>query len=346
MTISIKHYFDQAIYVKEQDKLFDGGKKYCGHISMVPEIGSYQVLPWNQGEYIYHDEEGYWLMSNVCAHRQALILKGNGVAHSIVCNLHGWTYAKDGTLLGAPKFQKEPHICGRGLSRKKLYEVGGLLFTGELPADAFEGFGLSMDKFTFHSREVVKYNFNWKTFLEVYGEDYHVDPFHPGLSNFIDTSTLAWKMEDEYHVCTVGLQMGNGSEIYKRLAKEVEQFFPEGPEMPYGAVWHFLYPNLMVEFYPGSMVVAYVHPTGPETCEVHTEYFYFEEIAAFEPNFVEAQKAAYNETTVEDDEICSRMHEGRKTLYLANKNMEGPYHPHLEAGMMDFHRFYKERMNE
>ena len=33
--------------------------------------------------------------------------------------------------------------------------------------------------------EVHQCNYNWKTFIEVYLEDYHVGPFHPGLGRFV-----------------------------------------------------------------------------------------------------------------------------------------------------------------
>jgi len=41
------------------------------------------------------------------------------------------------------------------------------------------------------------------------------------------------------------------------------------------------------------------------------EFYYPEEIAAFERDYVEAQKAAYMETCIEDDEIGERMDAGR-----------------------------------
>jgi hypothetical protein len=54
------------------------------------------------------------------------------------------------------------------------------------------------------------------------------------------------------------------------------------------------------------------------------EFFYPEEIAAFEREFVEAQQAAYMETCVEDDEIAERMDAGRKALMQRGDNEVGP----------------------
>ena len=41
-------------------------------------------------------------------------------------------------------------------------------------------------------------NYNWKTFIEVYLEDYHVAPFHPGLGNFVTCDDLTWQFGDWY----------------------------------------------------------------------------------------------------------------------------------------------------
>jgi len=71
------------------------------------------------------------------------------------------------------------------------------------------------------------------------------------------------------------------------------------------------------------------------------EFFYPEEIAAFEPDFVKAQKAAYMETCIEDDEIAERMDAGRKALYERGDNEVGPYQSPMEDGMQHFHEWYR-----
>jgi choline monooxygenase len=60
----------------------------------------------------------------------------------------------------------------------------------------------------------------------------------------------------------------------------------------------------MVEWYPNVLVVSTLHPRGPQKTLNVVEFFYPEEITAFEREFVEAQQAAYMETCVEDDEIA------------------------------------------
>ena len=74
------------------------------------------------------------------------------------------------------------------------------------------------------------------------------------------------------------------------------------------------------------------------------EFYYPEEIALFEREFVEAEQAAYMETAVEDDEIAIRMDEGRKLLYAQGRSEVGPYQSPMEDGMQHFHEFYRREM--
>jgi choline monooxygenase len=74
------------------------------------------------------------------------------------------------------------------------------------------------------------------------------------------------------------------------------------------------------------------------------EFFYPEEIAAFERELVEAQQAAYMETCVEDDEIAVRMDAGRKALFDRGDDEAGPYQSPMEDGMQHFHEWYRREM--
>jgi len=76
---------------------------------MVPDIGDYHTLAWtDHARMLVHNDAGIDLLSNVCRHRQAIMLEGRGNAQNIVCPLHRWTYDLKGELLGAPHFAESP----------------------------------------------------------------------------------------------------------------------------------------------------------------------------------------------------------------------------------------------
>jgi len=194
--------------------------------------------------------------------------------------------------------------------------------------------------------ELHRCNYNWKTFIEVYLEDYHVVPFHPGLGRFVTCDDLRWSFKPEYSVQTVGvqnLQQGGGSPVYKHW-QEVLLRYRNGQLPERGAVWLTYYPHLMVEWYPHVLTVSTVHPISPGQTLNRVEFYYPEEIAAFEPEFVAAQRAAYMETCLEDDEIGERMDAGRKALLARGTSEVGPYQSPMEDGMQHFHEWYRSRM--
>jgi phenylpropionate dioxygenase-like ring-hydroxylating dioxygenase large terminal subunit len=76
---------------------------------------------------------GLWQMSNVCRHRQAIMLQGSGHLNGpIVCPIHRWTYDTGGQLIGAPHFPQNPCL---NLNKAKLENWNGLLFKGPRSAN-------------------------------------------------------------------------------------------------------------------------------------------------------------------------------------------------------------------
>jgi choline monooxygenase len=356
--LSVSSYFDEALYQREIDHLFKPGPRYVGHTLSVPEVGDFHALAHeNEGRALVHTPQGIQLISNVCRHRQAVMLKGRGnlndparaMGGNVVCPLHRWTYSGEGQLLGAPHFQHDPCL---NLQNYPLQEWNGLLFEAQgrdVLAD-LAGMGprgqLDFSGYTLDHIEMHECNYNWKTFIEVYLEDYHVGPFHPGLGNFVTCDDLQWELKDEYSVQTVGVanRLGKaGSPVYERWHQALLQY-SNGVPPQHGAIWLTYYPNIMVEWYPHVLTVSTLHPMGPRKTMNVVEFFYPEEIVAFEREFVQAQRAAYMETCVEDDEIAERMDQGRLALMQRGDNQVGPYQSPMEDGMQHFHEWYKRRM--
>ena len=104
-------YFDPAIFEREKKLAFEAGPNYVGHELMVPQAGDYHTLKWADDAWmLVRNESGVELLSNVCRHRQAIMLGGRGNARNIVCPVHRWTYDLKGELLGAPHFGESPCV--------------------------------------------------------------------------------------------------------------------------------------------------------------------------------------------------------------------------------------------
>src|SRR4051812_40993870 len=136
--LPVSSYFEEALFRLEKESIFQRGPRYVGHLLSVPETGDYYALPQEgEGRALLRTPRGVELISNVCRHRQAVILQGRGSLSAsrgsggnIVCPLHRWTYsggsgAPAGQLLGAPHFAEDPCL---NLNNYKLQEWNGLLF--------------------------------------------------------------------------------------------------------------------------------------------------------------------------------------------------------------------------
>jgi len=349
--LPVNVYFDQALLQQELKQLFQSGPAYAGHELQVPNAGDFSTLAWeNEGRMLVRGQQGIELLSNVCRHRQAKMFDGRGNSKTIVCPLHRWTYDLKGELIGAPHFDDTPCL---NLSRTPLQSWNGLLFeqNGFDVAQALKSLSVTADLdfsgYMLDHIEVHECNYNWKTFIEVYLEDYHVEPFHPGLGNFVTCSDLRWEFGEHYSVQTVGVNHGlarSGSPKYRKWQEQVMKF-RNGVPPPYGAIWLTLYPNIMVEWYPHVLVVSTVWPNGPEKTTNVVEFYYPEEIVLFEREFIEAERAAYMETCIEDDEIAERMDAGRRILLARGTSEVGPYQSPMEDGMQHFHEWYRKRIS-
>lgn len=350
--LPVDWYFDEKRFELEKKLIFDAGPGYVGHGLMVPELHNYRTMEWqNHGRMLVRQPDAVYDMSNVCRHRQATMLDGVGTARNIVCPIHRWTYDAEGLLMGAPHFPENPCLH---LNKQKLEDWHGLQFKGPRSANAdlagmdvaseFDFTGYKLDKVELH-----ECNYNWKTFIEVYLEDYHVEPFHLGLGGFVTCNDLSWQFGKWYSVQRVGVTslLKAGSATYDRWQKAVREYYASKGETPrQGAVWLTYYPNVMVEWYPHVLVVSTLIPQAVDKTLNVVEFYYPEEIADFEREFIEAEQAAYMETAIEDDVIGERMDRGRYALMKDGRNEVGPYQSPMEDGMQHFHEFYRRVMGD
>jgi phenylpropionate dioxygenase-like ring-hydroxylating dioxygenase large terminal subunit len=364
--LPVSAYFDDARFKREQERIFKQSSLYVGHQKRVPEVGDWHtLLAENGARALIRNPQGVELISNVCRHRQALMLGGvsrhvggntntsgnlRNSGGNIVCPLHRWTYDSRGKLLGAPQFPVTPCL---NLQRFTLRECHSLLFEGprDPAVDLSPVFARPEFKFgdyVLDHVEIHPCNYNWKTFIEVYLEDYHVGPFHPGLGRFVTCDDLSWEFGQWYSLQKVGVHQAlgePGSPIYKQWHDRLLAY-GAGNAPDFGAVWVTYFPSLMIEVYPHTLVLSAIYPQSPQRTLNIVEFYYPEEIVAFEREFVQAQSAAYMETTTEDDEIAERMDAGRKALMQRGVNEAGPYQSPMEDGMQHFHEWYRRMMDE
>ena len=354
-------YSDEAVFALEQERIFKRCPLYVGHEAMVPNPGDWRALPQEEGgRVLLRNAVGeVQLVSNVCRHRQARILghaaagseaRGNlgTTGRNIVCPLHAWTYNDRGELIGAPHI--EPTPC-RHLARFGLRNCCGLLFEGPVDptpelAPLFARPEFDFSGYVLGHVEVHPCHCNWKTFMEIYNDDYHIGPFHPGLGRFITCDDLAWEFGDHLSLQRVSARAGlpdAGSPAYEEWRRRLLDH--NGGETPaFGAIWVSCYPTLMIEVFAQALVISTLYPKGPRLTVNTIEFYYPEDVVAFEPELALAHRTAYLETALEDDEIAERIDAGRRALAERGETDHGPYQSPMEDGMRHFHAWYRRMM--
>lgn len=362
--LPIHVYNDPDIYAKEQELIFRHSSCYIGHEQMVPNLGDWYALPHDDhARVLIRSENGVELISNVCRHRQALMLgdfssspdkpliqRGNlrSTGNKIMCPLHAWTYDLHGQFVAAPKFPDKP--C-RHLQQFPLRNVAGLLFEGVRDPQQdigvlFQRPEMDFSDYVLDHVEPHHCHCNWKTFIEIYADDYHIASFHPGLRRYVNSNGLSWKYGDWYSLQQIGIAKNlerAGTDIYQTWHQELLEYNKD-TDLDFGAIWAAYYPSHMIEVFPQALVLSTVYPKGiHETLNV-VEFYYPRELVENKRGLVEAHRSAYMETALEDDEIAERTDAGRRALFQRGIDDRGPYQIPLEEGMQHFHHWYRRLM--
>jgi choline monooxygenase len=273
------------------------------------------------------------------------LVSGTGRAKNIVCPLHNWAYDLDGCQIAAPHFAENPCL---DLSKQELTDWNGLLFSG--PRDIRWELAPLAGWSELTGRDVVlervdeeEYDLNWKAFLEVYLEDYHVGVIHPGFRAFVDPAELRGTLQsaagERFHCERVSVrwplpQAGSPRFAeYQKILLDVSG----GRRPEFAAVWLCLFPGQLVEWYPYSFVVTTYQPISPTRTRLRSEYFFERKIAESRRDYVEAGLAVLDEVTAEDHEAAEQLQHGRQMLFDRGVDCAGPYQPTMEQGLRRFH---------
>lgn len=194
---------------------------------------------------------------NSCRHRGARLLEtGNGRCKTFSCPFHRWTYQLNGALLQAPEFAKGGPLnkADYGLLELPIAEQDGFVFIGlsnDLPplAEWLGDFSerhapWAFSKMRSYKRHLFEVNCNWKAFLDVFNEYYHLPFVHP---DSLDSMYLPPEPADAVtgqYVSQFGVTDGNPS-----LLEDTQQFaLPAIPDIhgkaATGTRYSWLFPNM------------------------------------------------------------------------------------------------------
>lgn len=288
---------------------------------------------------LQHVNNNISLISNSCLHRGAIMVKEKQkYTGSLVCPLHHWAYDVDGKLLAEPV--ETSFNC---LKTYDVAEWNGLLFKDkapniDLPAHLKDYFDMS--HYVHTKTETMVVNSSWEVFMEVYLDLYHVKPYHPGLGHFVDMNNYKWHFGDDWSLQEVMLTPDLHINPNPHFLEMQQRIYKDYPDTVHGALWLTIYPNIMVEWYPNTLVISSIWPGKTRNTSFNViEYHHLDSVFGFDPEFMFTQFKAYDSTALEDAEICERIQQGRTKLAT-----NYPYHPELEKGIGKFYEWYSKKI--
>ena len=327
-------YLDPSFLEAEKDGVFGQHWLYLGAAAELEKPGdfvTYQLV--DQPIVVTKADDGELrAFYNVCRHHAACVAEGKGNTELLTCPYHGWAYRLDGSLRRAPRLGQLSNFDVKefGLVPIKLEVWGGLMFVhlGE-PKESVSQYYQGLEKFLstddlaslrYVGRKVYELECNWKVFSDNYLDGgYHVEFLHPALASQLDLDKYETLVEEHFSI----QRCGSEGEV-ERLGS--------------GAVYAYLFPNLMLNRYGEILDINVVLPLGPDRCLVIFDFFFSERC---EQEFVDSSLASSHQVQLEDVGICESVQRG-----LRSKGYDkGRYAPRIELGELHFAQLIHEAVS-
>lgn len=273
-------------------------------------------------------------MSNVCTHRGALVVEGEGHLKSLKCRYHGRRFDLDGRCTFMPEFDDVAGFPAETdhLPAVPVAEWGPLAFAALDPAMPFEDWigpvrertaGMPLERAVYDPSSSGEYviEANWALYCDNFLEEFHIPYVHGGsLTGTLDYDAYRTELFDWGN-----LQVG--------AAKEGQPLLELAPGSPdhgqrVAGYYFWLFPATMLNFYPWGLSLNVVRPLGPARTRVSfRSYVWDADARAAGPG------ANLHRVEMEDEEVVESVQKGvRSRLYD-----RGRYSPRREVGTHHFH---------
>jgi choline monooxygenase len=337
-TIPASWYVDPRVLDLERRTVFARSWQMVGRTEQVRDSGQYVTAELNGTPILVVRGTDRILRGfyNVCRHHAAAVMtQPEGRAEHLRCPYHGWTYSLDGKLKGTPDFGG---VCNfdrenNGLAPVATAEWENWVFVKLTDgAPALENFlgtslvagirDLELERLHWMERRRYVLDCNWKVFVDNYLDGgYHVPHLHKGLDSVLDYSTYTIESGERFCLQSSPI-VTDGAEPETGAVRKGER-----------ALYYWIYPNLMINWYTGVMDTNMVLPLGVDRTEVIFD-FYFVDVSpqARERNLASIEVG--RQIQDEDVAICKSVQRGLTSgAYVA-----GRLSVRREAGEHLFHK--------
>ena len=339
-TLASEFYTDERYFHESKEKIFARSWQFIGRADEIENLKPFTILKdfLDEPVLITRNGEQFNCLSNVCTHRGKILVEQSCEAKLIRCGYHGRRFSLNGKFLSMPEFKTvENFPTGRDDLPKIPFAVWeNFLFVALNPFAPFEEFiseiqerldWLNFKNLKFSEKLSRDYfvNAHWALYCENYLEGFHIPFVHQALNEAIDFGS--------YRTETFRF-----SSLQTGIAKTGEDIFdlPERNEK-IAAFYFFVFPNLMLNFYPWGLSVNIVKPINPQKTKI--SYLTF---ISDESKLNRGAGADLVSVELEDQRVVESVQKGIRSRFY-NK---GRYSPSREQGTHHFHRLIAEFMAE
>lgn len=332
-TLPSNFYHDEEIY----RQLITKFHTEWSFIGMESTISNGTVLPVLIGDIpmLMTKENGIIrCVSNVCTHRGMILCDEQQQTSTITCPYHGRTFSLCGKMKQMPKFDQVDNFPSESdnLPHANVVNWHGLIFASLDHEASFEDyFSAIEDRMSFVDFEKLdrqekmarehEISANWMLYVDNYLEGFHIPYVHKGLNSVIDYKNY----ETEIFAGAV-LQVGyaiNGEECF-----DIPQWHQDSGKSIAAYYW-WIFPNLMLNFYPWGLSINVVIPQGVNSTKV-----IYHGLVSDSKKFGKGAGGDLDTVEYEDQWIVESCQKGMRSV-LYNR---GRYSPTMERGVHHFHR--------
>lgn len=284
-TLPADWYSREDIHLRETREIFRKTWQYVTHVSKLQKVGDYVTTSIVDTPVVVvrADDNTLKAYLNICRHRWAEVLKGEGNTRLLRCPYHAWAYSLDGCLRAAPDCANEPNFDKDelGLIPVRVDVWASLVFVNldshASPIEAFLGagaaevdrLGLDLDSYVPGKRTEFVISANWKIAAENYLECYHCPVSHPEFTAVFDTT------KDGYLLEASDFSLISKSPV-RSVRKPGVRYAPEKGAAIGDSLYILLWPNVTLNFFSGdgNIVVYWVRPLSPTKTVGVFEYYF------------------------------------------------------------------------
>ncbi len=341
-TLASEFYTSEKYFEESKEKIFARSWQFLGRKQEINNLKPFTVLENFLDEPVLFtkQDENLNCLSNVCTHRGKILIENECHSNGIRCDYHGRRFDLDGKFLSMPEFEQAEKFPTEEDNLPRIpFEIwNDFLFVSINPVALLEEFlsfetqeifrAIDFENLKFHAAKDYTVKAHWALYCENYLEGFHIPFVHKSLNEAIDYGSYT---TETFRYSSIQTAMSEPPAVAGRLNAAGFAF-----DQKIAAFYLFIFPNLMLNFYPWGLSVNIVKPIKKNLTKV--SYLTY---ISDESKLNKGAGADLETVEFEDQKVVESVQKGLRSRFY-NK---GRYSPAREQGTHHFHRLIAEFMN-